>query len=156
MDRSSTPIGGAPRPAKGDTGAGVNGAPRSHTSVAARSTSRYCRSGPTPPSWRGERALMHNRGTIDAAWRSRTPTVARRMRLLVALWLGALCLAASIVPAARAAWPTRAPSSNAGIHKIEHVVVIMQEKRSFDHYFGAFPGADGIPSRNGRPTVCVP
>jgi phospholipase C len=33
----------------------------------------------------------------------------------------------------------------AGIHKIQHVVVIMQENRSFDSYFGTFPGADGIP-----------
>ncbi len=30
----------------------------------------------------------------------------------------------------------------------------MQENRSFDSYFGTFPGADGIPSRNGVPTVC--
>jgi phospholipase C len=37
------------------------------------------------------------------------------------------------------------------IHKIKHVVVIMQENRSFDSYFGTFPGADGIP-----PRVCVP
>ena len=27
----------------------------------------------------------------------------------------------------------------AGIHKIKHVVVVMQENRSFDHYFGTFP-----------------
>ena len=40
--------------------------------------------------------------------------------------------------------------------KIRHVVIIMQENRSFDHYFGTFPGADGIPMRNGVPTVCVP
>ena len=43
-----------------------------------------------------------------------------------------------------------------GIHKIRHVVVIMQENRSFDSYFGTFPGADGIPMRNGTPTVCAP
>src|SRR5579863_9060838 len=43
----------------------------------------------------------------------------------------------------------------AGIHKIKHVVVIMQENRSFDSYFGTFPGADGIPMQNGKPTVCV-
>ncbi len=43
-----------------------------------------------------------------------------------------------------------------GIHKIEHVVVIMQENRSFDTYFGTFPGADGIPTKDGKPTVCVP
>jgi phospholipase C len=44
----------------------------------------------------------------------------------------------------------------AGIHKIRHVVIIMQENRSFDSFFGTFPGADGIPMRNGVPTVCVP
>ncbi|MGB9185120.1 MAG: alkaline phosphatase family protein [Solirubrobacteraceae bacterium] len=42
-----------------------------------------------------------------------------------------------------------------GIHKIRHVVVIMQENRSFDSYFGTFPGADGIPMRHGRPIACV-
>ncbi|HEY8768876.1 MAG TPA: alkaline phosphatase family protein [Dehalococcoidia bacterium] len=31
----------------------------------------------------------------------------------------------------------------------------MQENRSFDSYFGTFPGADGIPMQNGQPTVCV-
>ena len=39
----------------------------------------------------------------------------------------------------------------AGIHKIRHVVIIMQENRSFDSYFGTYPGADGIPSG-----VCEP
>ena len=43
-----------------------------------------------------------------------------------------------------------------GIHKIRHVVIIMQENRSFDEYFGTFPGADGIPMRHGRPTACDP
>ena len=38
-----------------------------------------------------------------------------------------------------------------GIHKIRHIIVIMQENRSFDSYFGTFPGADGIPA-----DVCVP
>jgi len=43
-----------------------------------------------------------------------------------------------------------------GIRKIQHVVVIMQENRSFDHYFGTYPGADGIPMQNGAPAICVP
>lgn len=43
-----------------------------------------------------------------------------------------------------------------GIHHIKHVVIIMQENRSFDSYFGTFPGADGIPMENGLPTVCAP
>ncbi len=39
----------------------------------------------------------------------------------------------------------------AGIHKIKHVIVIMQENRSFDSYFGTYPGTAGIP-----PGVCLP
>ncbi len=74
------------------------------------------------------------------------------MLALVAAW-GSLELVPAagrqLVPAARAA-------TEAGIHKIKHVVIIMQENRSFDSFFGTFPGADGIPMRNGVPTVCVP
>ncbi|HUY21398.1 MAG TPA: alkaline phosphatase family protein [Acidimicrobiales bacterium] len=44
----------------------------------------------------------------------------------------------------------------AGIHKIKHVIVIQQENRSFDSYFGTFPGADGIPMTDGSPAVCEP
>jgi phospholipase C len=40
--------------------------------------------------------------------------------------------------------------------KIKHVVIIMQENRSFDSYFGTYPGADGFPRSNGQFTVCVP
>ncbi|HUE06001.1 MAG TPA: alkaline phosphatase family protein [Acidimicrobiales bacterium] len=43
-----------------------------------------------------------------------------------------------------------------GIHKIKHVIIIEQENRSFDSYFGTYPGADGIPMKAGVPTVCVP
>ena len=40
--------------------------------------------------------------------------------------------------------------------KITPVIVIMQENRSFDSYFGTYPHADGIRMRHGIPTVCVP
>ena len=43
-----------------------------------------------------------------------------------------------------------------GIHKIRHVIIIMQENRSFDSYFGTFPGADGLPTKDGAFTVCNP
>jgi phospholipase C len=43
-----------------------------------------------------------------------------------------------------------------GIHKIQHVVMIMQENRSFDSYFGTFPGADGLRMVHRRPVECVP
>ena len=36
------------------------------------------------------------------------------------------------------------------------MIVIMQENRSFDSYFGTYPGADGIPMRHGVPRVCSP
>ncbi|MBV8728129.1 MAG: phospholipase, partial [Candidatus Eremiobacteraeota bacterium] len=47
--------------------------------------------------------------------------------------------------------PRAAIALDAGIHKIKHVVIIMQENRSFDSYFGTYPGADGIP-----PAACIP
>ena len=53
-------------------------------------------------------------------------------------------------------WRAFGFGGTAGIHKIKHVVVIMQENRSFDSYFGTFPGAAGIPMKNGAPTcVCA-
>lgn len=52
--------------------------------------------------------------------------------------------------------PAKAPSSATpapprGIDKIEHVIFILQENRSFDNYFGTFPDADGFP-----PSTCLP
>ena len=44
----------------------------------------------------------------------------------------------------------------AGIRKIQHIVVIMQENRSFDSYFGTYPGADGLPMLGGAQGMCVP
>src|SRR5436305_801870 len=43
-----------------------------------------------------------------------------------------------------------------GIDNINHLVFIVMENRSFDEYFGTYPGADGIPMKNGKPTVCQP
>jgi phospholipase C len=68
-------------------------------------------------------------------------------------------LAAVAVAAGVAAFAARVDTGTAaspGIHTIKHVVVIMQENRSFDSYFGTYPGADGIPMKNGVPTVCAP
>ncbi|HTU81470.1 MAG TPA: alkaline phosphatase family protein [Candidatus Acidoferrales bacterium] len=65
------------------------------------------------------------------------------------LWVLAATVALNACSAAAADTPDP-------IHKIKHVVIIMQENRSFDSYFGTYPGADGIPMRDGVPTVCVP
>ncbi len=44
------------------------------------------------------------------------------------------------------------------IHKIRHVVIIMQENRSSTPYFGTYPGADGIPglAGNAGELPCLP
>jgi len=52
--------------------------------------------------------------------------------------------------------PAHASSGSSGIQKIKHVVVIMQENRSFDSYFGTYPKADGIPMKGGKPSPCIP
>jgi phospholipase C len=53
---------------------------------------------------------------------------------------------------------TPQPQKLEGIHKIQHVVIIMQENRSFDSYFGTYPGADGIPGVAGNTGLvpCLP
>jgi phospholipase C len=77
-----------------------------------------------------------------------------------ALWIGLVPVAAAASLAFAGAFSNgQAPGrlvSLAGIHKIKHVVVIMQENRSFDSYFGTFPGADGIPMKAGKALVCNP
>src|ERR1700758_695308 len=54
--------------------------------------------------------------------------------------------------------PTDGDGGGSGdIPKIQHVVIIMQENRSFDHYFGTFPGVDGISMDDaGVPLACLP
>jgi len=43
--------------------------------------------------------------------------------------------------------PPPVVTSNAvGINRIEHFIFIMQENRSFDSYFGTYPGAEGLPA----------
>ena len=60
--------------------------------------------------------------------------------------------------AARAAARRLPDGTPAAIHEIRHVVIIMQENRSFDSYFGTYPGADGIPGLAGNPggLPCLP
>jgi phospholipase C len=49
-----------------------------------------------------------------------------------------------IIDGAAPASPGRARLASAPISDIKHVVVLMQENRSFDHYFGAMPGVRGF------------
>lgn len=73
--------------------------------------------------------------------------------------LSALSLtAAQVAPATNSVSPKKNTSTaSAANGLIQHVVIIMQENRSFDHYFATYPGAKGIPmDANGVPTFCAP
>ena len=80
---------------------------------------------------------------------------------------GILILTALIVIVAMAISPSKIETNKNGDgvsaqelslarKRLKHIVVIMQENRSFDSYFGTYPGANGIPMRSGDPTVCSP
>jgi phospholipase C len=99
---------------------------------------------------------------------ARSRSGARGLRTAVIASGGVAVLALALTSCSSASSPSAAPPERvsggptghyvvaSGIHKIKHVIVIEQENRSFDNYFGTFPGADGIPMKNGVPTVCVP
>jgi phospholipase C len=90
------------------------------------------------------------------------------MRSILGFVLSA-CLLASCAPIQRAGLPFSLPGFSRSLHagtpvppdlamarqKIRHVIIIMQENRSFDSYFGTYPGADGFPTKNRHITVCA-
>jgi phospholipase C len=68
-----------------------------------------------------------------------------KIRLLFfTLILGIIIMCLPILSCGKPAPAT--PKIPVGLEKIEHFVFIMQENRSFDSYFGTYPGADGIPA----------
>jgi phospholipase C len=67
---------------------------------------------------------------------------------------GAVAVALAVMPAASSSATTR--SGDSGIHKIKHVIIVMQENRSFDSYFGTYPGADGLAKKGSQFAACVP
>jgi phospholipase C len=78
-----------------------------------------------------------------------TIEVSRRQLMASA---GGMVLASFALPAGlrklidgvQPAVPGQARLTNAPISEIKHVVVLMQENRSFDHYFGTMPGVRGF------------
>jgi phospholipase C len=82
----------------------------------------------------------------------------RRVALLALVTLGlAACTQTAVAPYAPQASPTPSAAGPAqdGINKIKHVIVIMQENRSFDEYFGTYPGVNGLPAANGKFSACL-
>jgi phospholipase C len=71
------------------------------------------------------------------------PEISRR-RLLAGAGAGAVGLLAGGAAWRRAGSAAAAGGSGAGGAGIEHIVVVMMENRSFDHFLGWLPGADGV------------
>ena len=81
----------------------------------------------------------------------------RRYLLALGIVVAAVVLVSVVATFAPARSHAARPNSAVGIHKIKHVIVIMQENRSFDQYFGTYPGADGFPrDAGGDFAVCNP
>ena len=57
---------------------------------------------------------------------------------------------------------TRGQAATGTIQDVEHVVILMQENRSFDHYFGSMKGVRGFNDRaalllqSGRSVLWIP
>jgi len=74
-----------------------------------------------------------------------TPAKGRRDFLRFAAGsLGAAAAAAMLPPAIRKALALPANNATGTIQDIEHIVILMQENRSFDHYFGTLRGVRGF------------
>ena len=76
-----------------------------------------------------------------------------RISGLVLVGFTTLSLALSSTPPVSATTTHRDDvDPSAGIMNLDHLIFVVQENRSFDHYFGTFPGADGLPQSE-RPRV---
>src|ERR1700692_3591900 len=70
--------------------------------------------------------------------------------------VGAIAAGLAVLGMPSTAFRDGADAQGADLQKIQHIVVIMQENRSFDHYFGTYPGAEGLPTKDGKFTICIP
>jgi phospholipase C len=91
------------------------------------------------------------------ASRSRALVPRTKPILATILLLGVSCTGATAGGSDRVSAAPGSPPSDQELRRhIKHVIFVVQENRSFDHYFGTFPGADGIPMNDGKPSVCIP
>ncbi|MFG2503386.1 phosphocholine-specific phospholipase C [Streptomyces sp. NPDC048441] len=79
-----------------------------------------------------------------------SPEISRRRLMAVGGGaLGAAAVGSFLPPSLQQALAQgRTASGSGGLDSIEHVVILMQENRSFDHYFGALRGVRGFGDRN--------
>jgi phospholipase C len=85
----------------------------------------------------------------DETQDSRGSTFTRRRLLGTAAAAGGAGMAlAALAPNVERALASPPPSKQPSLRDIEHVVLLMQENRSFDHYFGAMSGVAGFSDPN--------
>ncbi len=77
---------------------------------------------------------------------SAAASLSRRRLLAGATVLSGLTAGAAVLPLnlRRALAATAANPPGGSLRDIEHIVILMQENRSFDHYFGTMPGVRGF------------
>ena len=82
----------------------------------------------------------------DQAPASPWPELTRRRLLSTATALSGVAAGAAVLPASlrRALDATLKDPPGGSLRDIEHIVILMQENRSFDHYFGTMPGVRGF------------
>jgi len=68
----------------------------------------------------------------------------RRFLKMTAASVGGLTAMSMVPPGIRQALATPAASVTGTISDVQHVVIFMQENRSFDHYYGSRPGVRGL------------
>ncbi len=66
---------------------------------------------------------------------------------------GASAMLASFPPAIQRALAIPANQRTGTLHDVEHIVILTQENRSFDHYFGTLPGVRGFGDPFPAPTL---
>jgi phospholipase C len=89
--------------------------------------------------------------------RSRSVRAVRGLGVAVAVLVAVAAIGGSVGPNDAEPPTHRAHRILEGAQKLQHLIFIVQENRSFDQYFGTFPGADGFPTTpSGQIDVCVP
>jgi hypothetical protein len=82
------------------------------------------------------------------------PVISRPQLLKGTAAVPGAAVASAVLPASlrKAAARTLAYPTRSSLDDIHHIVIWMQKNRSFDHYFGTFPGARGSTTCRGAPS----
>ena len=75
----------------------------------------------------------------------------RQFLRLAAHWAGGAAPQPALPPSIRDALAIPAAKASGTIQDVKHIVILMQENRSFDHYFGTLRGVRGFGDRHPVP-----